>query len=373
MVDQASVPCSIVRGGTSKGVFVPARALPEGERDQPITSLFGSGDERQIDGLGGATSTTSKAVLVEESPTPDADVRYTVGQVGIGSRTVDYGANCGNLTFAVGAYAVDNGLCRTPVEDGQVEMTLYNTNSESYLRQRFRVKDGRAVTTGKFSIAGVPGAGAKVETDFLDPAGGTTGDPLPFGRKSTVDLPGGPVEVSVVDAAVPVAFVRAADVDAAGTELPADLPPGGETLETLQQIRGRVCEALGFVDDAADAFEESPATPKVAVVTDPTTYETADGGRVAESEIDLTARIVLSTGRVHPLYAVTGAAATAAGVAIPGTVTHEVAGTVDGRVRIGHPSGTMAVGVDVDPDVPAVRSVTIARTQRTLLEGTGYY
>lgn len=370
-MDQEIVHCALVRGGTSKGVLIQGGELPAGAHDEAILSIFGSHEPRQIDGLGGATSTTSKLMIVSSSPRPGVDVEYTFGQVGVEEPLIDYGGNCGNMTTAVGPFAYDEGLVTSiPDENGQVTVTLYNTNTDTRLKQTFTVEEDRAATDGEFSIHGVPGTGARVETTFLKPGGAKTGDLFPLGKPSVAfDTPFGSVETTVMDVTTPVAFVRAAEFDLSGTEQPIEIDTDESLLERLEHVRARVCAELGLVDEPSNASEKSPGFPKLAFVAEPQPYTTETGG-INENEIDITARI-MSMQYLHPTYAVTGAACTAAATLFQGTVPNQVADTPDTEVTLGHPRGKMRVAAAVDGEM--VRSVTISRTQRRLMEGQAFY
>lgn len=364
---QRWIPAAFVRGGTSKGLFFEARDLPpEGkDRDTIFLAALGSPDPygRQLDGMGGGLSSLSKVVVVTRSNRGGIDVEYTFAQVMVDKPVVDYAANCGNLASAVGPYAVDQGLVDRP--DGPATVRIYNTNTDKVIEAHFEIRDGRARVDGSFTIPGVSGTGAPVKLDFLDPAGARTGHLLPTGaRTDRLDLDGGAVTVSLVDATNPVVFIAASTVGLRGGESVAELEALPATLASLDQVRRGAAVAMGLCDRPEDA---PMSNPKVAIVAAPADYTTLDGLTVRAADHDLSVRMI-SVEQVHRAVTVTGALCTAVAQQLPGTIVAGLASrSVDG-LRIDSPSGVFTVDADVDG--VAVRSASLYRTCRRLMQGS---
>ena len=364
-----SIPASIIRGGTSRGVVMSLDDVPaEGpERDRFLVTLMGSNDPGQMDGFGGNTSTTSKVMLVGRPA--GADIPYLFAQVDPRNPVVDYGGNCGNMTSAVALYSVMEGLA--PPSAPVSRFTLVNLNTGTRIRAHVPSTDEGPITEGDYRIAGVAEPGAEIVTEYLDPAGRNgqfpTGGPL-----ETLEVPGvGAVSVSIVDVSSPLVFVHAADVGLTGIELPAEIDADQGLLERLEAIRGAAAVRLGLVDVAADAARKTPGIPKLTLVSTPTDYQTSLDTHIHSDEVDIVARI-MSVQRTHHAYAMTGALCTAAATALPGTIPHGVSREpASGSVRIGHPKGVTSVGITVDGegDQRVVRSVSVSRTARCLMRG----
>ncbi len=364
--NHAAVHVVLMRGGTSKGIFVRAHELPPPgpSRDALILDLMGSPDPMQIDGLGGTHVNTSKVMIIDAGSAPGIDVEYTAVQVGTDAAIVDYSGNCGNLSAAVGAYAIDEGLA--PAVAPVTVVRMLNHNSHARVLAHVPVQDGQAEYEGDYKVDGVPGTGAPITLDFLDPAGSVFGTLLPTGhRVDRVETRGGSFEISIVDVTHPTVFVRAADLGLRGDESADALNQDAARLSLLEEIRGASAVLLGVAERSEDAATVSPVVPRMAIVAPPSPDATG---------VNITGRTV-AMGRVIHSYALTVAICTAAACRITGTVAHSVA-TQDGtdNVCIAHPSGTISASIKVseDGDPPTVMSASIVRTARRLLDGTAY-
>jgi 2-methylaconitate cis-trans-isomerase PrpF len=362
-----------MRGGTSRCLLFHAADLPPERqaRDGILLAALGSPDPygRQLDGLGGGISSSSKAVIVGPPGRADADLDYTFAQVDVRRPLVDYRGNCGNCTSAVGPFAVDERLL--PAVEPETTVRLHNTNTKKLVVARVPVAGGEAAVEGEFELPGVPGRGARIVLEFLDPGGAATGRLLPTGRASDVlEVAGlGPVEASLVDATNPMVFVRAKDLGLAGTEAPERIDGEPGLLDRLERVRLAAAEAMGV--------RESPAVPKVALVAAAARYRTLDGRELGPGDVDLVARVI-SMGQCHRAFALTAAMCLAVAARIEGTVVRESLAPTPfpspprGDLRLGHPSGVLPVAAAVGTDAagaPVARSVTVYRTARRLMEG----
>ena len=376
MAQQVKIPCTIMRGGTSKGIFFLETDLPEAGvlRDQILLAAFGSPDPRQIDGLGGSYSVTSKAAIIGRSTRPDVDVNYTFGQISITSPLVDYGGNCGNVSSAVGPFAIDAGF--VSISEPVTVVRILNTNTNKIIEAEVLVQDGYAAVNGDCQIAGVPGYGACIKMGFVEPGGSVTGKLLPTGNPSDLlDVPTlGTIEVSLVDAANPAVFVRAKDVGMQGSESAAEIGVQPSLLAKLEAIRSAAAVKLGFVDKFEQATDQSPSIPKIAVIAPSASYQQANGGTMCAESVDVVARI-MSMQKAHRAYALTGAVATTAASVIPNTIVSEAAGKVTTHTfRLGHPAGTMTMEVAITQkgaDIH-IQKVVAERTARRLMDGYVY-
>lgn len=370
------IRCTIMRGGTSKAVFLMENHLPSDKaaRDRVILRIFGSPDVRQIDGLGGADPLTSKVAIIGPPSRPDADVDYTFGQVGINSAHVDLSGNCGNISSAVGPFAVDEGLVRAG--EHVTVVRIHNTNTGKIMVAEVPMAEGKAAILGDCVCDGVPGTGAPISLDFSDTAGAGTGKLLPTGLPSQVlDIPGfGPLTVSIVDAANTMVFVRAADIGLTGTESPPEVDGNPALLKLLESIRGAAAVTVGFSPDPESALRISPAFPMLAFVSPPTKYRSfTDGRTVTADDADLTSRLMYMQV-MHKTYAGTGTICTGAAARIPGTVVHEAARSAGPVLRIGHPSGVVAIeaAAETRDGEPVLKKAAFFRTARRILDGYVY-
>jgi 2-methylaconitate isomerase len=374
---QRRIQAVFVRGGTSRALVFHRRDLPgdRGAWDPIFLAALGSPDPngRQLDGLGGGISSLSKVAVVGPPTRADADVDYTFGQVEVTRAAVDYRGNCGNISSSIGPFAIDEGLA--PALEPDTVVRIHNTNTGKLIHAHVPVEGGRASVRGDFVLDGVPGTGARIALDFLDPGGAVTGRLLPTGHAEDVlEVPGvGMVTASLVDATNPMVFVRAKDLGLDGTERPEDLDGRPGLPARLEAIRAAGAVRMGLARTAKEATRSSAAVPKIALLAAPAAYRTLAGVTIEPHAADLVARMV-SMGKAHRAFALTGAMCLAVAARIPGTVAEDVASVTatSGDVRIGHASGVLPVAAAVEsaPDgAPVAQTVTVYRTARRLMEG----
>lgn len=368
-----SVNCTLMRGGTSKGVFFRDGVLPPSgkKRDEVLLRVFGSGDPMQLDGLGGAQVQSSKTMIVSRSRRAGVDLDYLFGQVSVEGWFVDYAGNCGNLTSAIAPFGIDEGLVR--YRGSKALVRLYNVNTEKRVDAAVQLERGKTMYDGDYHIDGVPSPGARIDVTWYDPGGAMTGKLLPTGNPvDIVSVGGRKIECSIVDAGNPVAFVDAGAVGLRGTELPGHVSQG--VLDVLEGVRSNAACMIGLVDDPADATKKTPHMPFVAVVASPLDYVSSEGKKVGKHEYGTLARL-FSMQKMHHAYAATGAVCTAVASKVPGSVVNRVSKDVKDRFVVGHPKGVidLAVRSRVKGDSVEIESVTLGRTARRLMSGLAYY
>lgn len=383
---QIGIRATYMRGGTSKGVFFTLNDLPEGsrtpgtDRDALMLRVAGSPDPygKQIDGMGGATSSTSKVVIVGPSSRDDCDVDYLFGAVSIESPVVDWSGNCGNLTSAVGPFAIARGLVHASA-NGVTTVRIWQANIQKKIIAHVPMRDGEVLETGDFELDGVTFPAAEIKLEFLDPGAdedGEGGAMFPTGRMiDTVAVPGiGDVEATLINAGNPTIFVDAKTLGLIGAELQPAVNNDAALLARCESIRAHATVAMGLAASAQEATEKRPHTPKLAFVAQPRGYTASSGKSVESKDMDLCARI-FSMGKLHHAMTGTGAVAIAVASAIPGTLVSRVLGDGQhGQVRFGHPSGTLCVGAEAQEQDGTwrVTKALMSRSARRLMDGFVY-
>ncbi len=378
---QIRIPATYMRGGTSKGVFFRLDDLPEGARvpgkarDRLLLRVIGSPDpyEKQIDGMGGATSSTSKTVILSKPTVPDHDVDYLFGQVSIDKPFVDWSGNCGNLSAAVGAFAINSGLidpARVP-QNGVVTVRIWQANIRKTIVAHVPITNGAVQETGDFELDGVTFPAAEVQIEFIDPADGD-GAMFPTGnRVDDLDVPGvGTFKATMINAGIPTIFLNAEDIGYIGTELQEAINSDAKALTMFETIRVHGAVRMGLAKTIEEAANRQH-TPKVAFVAKPAEYVSSSGKQVTTGEVDLLVR-ALSMGKLHHAMMGTAAVAIGTAAAVPETVVNLAAGGGDRTaVRFGHPSGTLRVGAEATQvnGEWTVKKAIMSRSARILMEG----
>ena len=379
---QIKVAATYIRGGTSKGVFfdladlpVPAQ-IPGQARDDLLLRVIGSPDPygKQTDGTGGATSSTSKTVIISKSAEPNHDVDYLFGQVAIDKAFIDWSGNCGNLSAAVGGFAISKGLVsgdKIP-KNGIAEVRIFQANIQKTIVAYVPIAEGQVVELGDFELDGVTFPAAEVTLDFMDPADDGDGAMFPTGNVvDTLEVPEiGSFEATFINAGIPTIFLNAGALGYLGTELQDDINNDLAALQKFETIRTYGALAMGLIQDPAEA-ESRQHTPKIALVAPAETYLASSGKTIAAEDIDLSVR-ALSMGKLHHAMMGTAAVAIGAAAAVPGTLVNIAAGGGErSAVRFGHPSGTLRVGAEAIEQAGkwTVVKASMSRSARTLMEG----
>jgi 2-methylaconitate cis-trans-isomerase PrpF len=363
-----------MRGGTSKGLMFKAADLPldPARWDAIFCAAMGSPDAhgRQLNGMGGGLSSLSKVCVVGQPSRADADIDYTFAQVAIREARVDMSGNCGNMSSAIGPFAVDEGL--VAAADGQVTLRIHNTNTRKIMHATFEVRDGSAVQHGDLAIPGVAGTGAPIRLEFLEPGGAITGKLLPTGEAiQELDVPGvGRIDVSMVDAGNACVFVRAASLGLTGNESPEQIERDERLMEALLGIRAQASVAMKIAPDTA-AARARPATPSIGIVSAPAEWRSIDGETIAASAADIAVRMV-SSNQPHRALPLTASLCVAVAANLPDSLVHAVTRySGRGPLRLGMPSGVLTVSADVrrDRDGWYAQCGSFFRTARRLFEG----
>ena len=377
---QVKLRAVFMRGGTSKALMFHRRDLPPDRSlwNAIFLGVIGSPDPygRQLDGMGGGISSLSKVCVIGAPSRTDADVDYTFAQVSVTKAAVDYSGNCGNMSSAVGPFAVDEGI--VPANGNESLVRIHNTNTSKIIVARFAMDGGQSAVDGDFVLPGVAGSGSPIRLDFLDPGGAGTGMLLPTGnpldRLNVPDL--GVVEASMVDAANPCVFVEAEALGMSGVEMPSEMESNRRLLDQLEAIRIAASLAMGIAKTPEEAISK-PSIPKVAMVTGPREARTLAGEMFHPDAADVTVRM-MSQEQPHRAVPLTGAMCLAVAARIPGTLVNKVtrkAASEDSPVRIAQPSGLTQVGAFVPYENGVYRAAhaTVYRTARRLMEGMVYF
>lgn len=376
--DQTPFKVVIHRGGTSKGIFIKENDLPKEKeaRNRVIRAIFGTPDRREIDGLGGADVLTSKLAIIGPSTVEGADVDYTFAQVSFDSELVDYGGNCGNISAAVGPFAIDEGMI-TAIEP-ITRVRIHQVNTNCILVADVPVKDGKACSIGDCKIDGVPGTGAKIMLDFSDTAGSTTGKLLPTGNPTDiVHVDGyGDFEVSIVDAGNVLVFIEATSLGLKGTESCDEIEKDKALTDKIEAIRATCTVKIGMASSIQEATEKSAYVPFFAIVSKPADYTVAiDGSHVKAESVDVVSRLSFML-HMHKTYPGTGTVCTGAAARIPGTLVYRQlseAAKKKNILRIGHPGGVIEVDAQAkDEQGTSFKRLAYERTARRIMEGICY-
>lgn len=382
--EQKAIRAMYMRGGTSKGVFFVPEDFPENVRSNPqvrdsmLLRLIGSPDpySQHIDGMGGATSSTSKVVLVSKSQRPGCDVDYLFGAVAIDMPVVDWSGNCGNLTSAVGPFAIHRGLVDDVPENGVAVVRIWQANINKKIVAHVLIKDGQVVELGNFDLDGVAFPAAEIKLEFIDPGadeGSQGGSMFPTGNLiDTLDIPGiGQIKATLINAGIPSVFLEAQSIGLTGVEMQKDINSNPQLLKKFETIRAHATVAMGLATNTEEVTAKRPHSPKLAFFSKSQSYVSSSGKTVEAESIDIVARIV-SMGKLHHAMTGTGAVAIAVASSIDGTlVANLIKGGAKGEVRFGHPSGSLKVGAEAEQvnGEWTVTKAVMSRSARRLMDG----
>ena len=373
-MSQKSVLCAVYRGGTSRGLFFHKKDLPKDVA--AMKQIFFAGIDAynlsQVNGLGGTTSSTSKVCVISPSIEPGADIDWTFYQIGVGAEVADDKGTCGNLMSAVGAFAIDEGLVAVDHAADRAIVHVHNTNIRKMLRMEIPVIDGKAKVSGDYAMPGVVKPGALIKVSIVNPGGGKTGKTLLLGPNCEVTTPKRSYEATFCDLINPFVFVASRDVGLQGAEASREIASNQALLDELNLIRDNAAVLAGMAKDAADAKQNSPAVPKIAMVAPAQDYETTTGELVKKEDVDILVK-VLSMGRLHRTSPASGMYNLAAATLLPGTIPNQIAriaaGVKEQVIRIGHPEGVVEVRVVLTDDGQDVAGVGMDRTARRIMKG----
>jgi 2-methylaconitate cis-trans-isomerase PrpF len=363
------IPAAFYRGGTSKGVFFKGSDLPtknQEELNKLFLKIIGSPDlnGRQLNGMGGGVSSLSKCVIVSPSKREGIDVDYTFIQIAIDQPVADWSNNCGNLSSAVGPFAVNEGLVK--VKDGETTIKIYQTNTDKIIHSTFNVKNGFADPDGDYEIAGVSGKGSKIRLDYLEPGGSGTGKLLPTGNViDSIEIDGEKIDISIIDAATPLIYIKSDDIDLSCTETPDNLDSNKSVIEKIEKVRKKAAVMIGLAKDEASV---ALGNPRIGIVSEPRDYTALDQSKISKDSYDICTRM-FSMGKAHK--AIMGTAGVNIGVAcaIDGTIPNLVKrkGSNVLETRVGNPSGIITSGAVIENS--DAKSAVMYRTARPLMVG----
>ena len=366
---------TFMRGGTNKGCMFLMEDLPKNQEewDSIFLQVMGSPDPKQIDGMGGTVSSNNKVVIVWKSDKKNVDAEYLVGQIVVGKEQIDYTSNCGNMTAAVGPFAIEKGLLK--IESPITTVRLFNCNTDKYVNVTVPCENGKILEDGDCSIAGVDGTSPELKVNFLNPTGAKTGTLFPTGNPvDTLKIDGiGDIRATILDISNPMVLVKAEDVGLLGTEMPEEINQNAKVSDLLEKIRGTAACMMEFAKDLDDAITNSPAVPKVGIFTKPASFDDISNKKVNSSDMDICVR-VMSIFKCHKDSPLTSAGAISVASFIEGTLLYEVIGAPKPSqvtIRIGHPSGVMTMYPEIvfDGSEISVPSVAVQRTARKIMEG----